>query len=189
VSSSSLFGQFFQESARLQGNSGVRHRGCAPLRHPAGSPASFAVPRAILRGEQRRRMNEVFCTWGQKPRGGALRRIGPLVSVSLHSCSTCSYHETSLVFLISSAGFTYYSGGIPRQVEVIDGHNLPKVVGQLSINPYVVLTLDGHAFARSSTIRGAAFPVWCSEVFMVKLPPPPVGEWHLTAQSYFAGYK
>ena len=82
-----------------------------------------------------------------------------------------------------------FSGELPQQVEVIDGHNLPKAVGQLSINPYVVLTLDGHPFARSSTSRGAAFPVWSSEVFMVKLPPPPVGEWHLTAQSYFRGYR
>ncbi|CAM9231022.1 unnamed protein product, partial [Hapterophycus canaliculatus] len=58
------------------------------------------------------------------------------------------------------------------EVEVVDGHGLPKSSGQLSINPYVVLTLDGEPFARSSTSRGAAFPVWSSEVFMVKLPSP-----------------
>lgn len=76
-----------------------------------------------------------------------------------------------------------------QQVEVIDGHNLPKAPGQLSVNPYVVLTFNGEPFARSSSARGAAFPVWSSEVFMVKLPPPPIGEWHLTPQKYFQGYR
>ncbi|CAM9485772.1 unnamed protein product [Ectocarpus fasciculatus] len=75
------------------------------------------------------------------------------------------------------------------EVEVIDGHGLPKAPGQLSINPYVVLTLDGEPFARSSTSRGATFPVWSSEVFMVQLPPPPPGAWHLTAHHYFQGYR
>ncbi|CAN0018446.1 unnamed protein product [Ectocarpus sp. 6 AP-2014] len=75
------------------------------------------------------------------------------------------------------------------QVEVIDGHGLPKDPGQLSVNPYVVLTLDGEPFARSSTSRGATFPVWSSEVFMVQLPPPPPGAWHLTAHHYFQGYR
>ncbi|CAM9304017.1 unnamed protein product, partial [Ectocarpus sp. 12 AP-2014] len=75
------------------------------------------------------------------------------------------------------------------EVEVIDGHGLPKAPGQLSINPYVVLTLDGEPFARSSTSRGATFPVWSSEVFMVRLPPPPPGAWHLTAHHYFQGYR
>lgn len=94
-----------------------------------------------------------------------------------------------LVSFVSATRLITNSGELPRQVEVIDGHNLPQAAGQLSINPYVVLTLDGHAFARSSTSRGAAFPVWCSEVFMVKLPPPPVGEWHLNPQTYFRGYR
>ncbi|CAM9115968.1 unnamed protein product [Ectocarpus sp. 13 AM-2016] len=75
------------------------------------------------------------------------------------------------------------------EVEVIDGHGLPKAPGQLSINPYVVLTLDGEPFARSSTSRGATNPVWSSEVFMVQLPPPPPGAWHLTAHHYFQGYR
>lgn len=74
-------------------------------------------------------------------------------------------------------------------MELIDGHNLPKAPGQLSINPYVVLTFNGEPFARSSSSRGAAFPVWSSEVFMVKLPPPARGEWHLTSQKYFQGYR
>ena len=90
---------------------------------------------------------------------------------------------------MSNACFRFATNSEHGQVEIIDGHNLPKAPGQLSINPYVVLTLDGKAFARSSTSRGATFPVWSSEVFLVRVSPPSPGEWPRTAHNYFKGYR
>lgn len=72
---------------------------------------------------------------------------------------------------------------------MIDCHNLPKPRGQLCTNPYIVLTMNGVPFARSTTSRGTANPVWSTEVFMVKLSPPPPGTWPLTVQDYFHGYR
>lgn len=113
---------------------------------------------------------------------------------SLHNCAnTCpgSYRGDPCVirFAITQIHTNSTLGNTKMQVEIIDGHNLPKAPGQLSINPYVVLTLNGEPFARSSSSRGAAFPVWSSEVFMVRLPPPTRGEWPLTSQKYFQGYR
>lgn len=71
------------------------------------------------------------------------------------------------------------------EVEIIDGHRLNKGWGQLSTNPYVVLTLNGDPFARSTTCWGTAKPIWLAEMFRVRLPSPPPGTWPLTVQEYF----
>lgn len=76
-----------------------------------------------------------------------------------------------------------------NKVEVIDGHRLRTASGQLNTNPYVVLTINGDVFARSATARGTTRPVWSSEIFRVKLPPPLTGEWHRNEQEYFQGYR
>lgn len=71
------------------------------------------------------------------------------------------------------------------EVEIIDGHRLNKARGQLSTNPYVVLTLNGDPFARSTTCWGTTHPLWLAETFRVRLPSPPPGTWPLTVQGYF----
>lgn len=74
------------------------------------------------------------------------------------------------------------------KVEVIDAHRLSKAPGQLITNPYVVLTLNGEPFARSTTARGTISPMWSSETFRVKLPAS-TDSWHLTAPDYFRDYR
>lgn len=101
---------------------------------------------------------------------------GPKPTVPPHLNITCTLFRPTL-------------GIFREQVEVIDCHDLPKPRGQLCTNPYVVLTMNGVPFARSTTSRGTANPVWSTEVFAVKLSPPPPGTWPLTVQDYFRGYR